>query len=187
MEELLILEFVIKQLSYSGFLNMLVASHKYRGRQRYWETSATQPTHGAESRSPPWTTLVEPDIIAPLCEQQRNDLFLNWNRNWGKQWERKLALMKFKECNLNLTSSNLIYPRKSRFWQVNSRKKKESLKIITLNVKCSLSFYTAQMEAGDGTEYKCIFVANTCKMLISLLTSVKGAIEKDRNKSASSS
>ena len=25
---------------------------------------------------------------------------------------------------------------------------------------------------------KCIFVANTCKMLISLLTSVKGAIEK---------
>ena len=34
---------------------------------------------------------------------------------------------------------------------------------------------------------KCIFAANTCKMLITLLTSVKGAIEKDRNKSASSS
>ena len=33
---------------------------------------------------------------------------------------------------------------------------------------------------------KCIFVANTCKMLTSLLTSVKGAIEKDCNKSASS-
>ena len=34
---------------------------------------------------------------------------------------------------------------------------------------------------------KCIFVGNTCKMLTTLLTSVKGAIEKDRNKSASSS
>ena len=31
---------------------------------------------------------------------------------------------------------------------------------------------------------KCIFAANTCKMLTSLLTSVKGAIEKDCNKSA---
>ena len=33
---------------------------------------------------------------------------------------------------------------------------------------------------------KCVFVANTCKMLTSLLTSVKGAIENDCNKSASS-
>ena len=33
---------------------------------------------------------------------------------------------------------------------------------------------------------KCIFAANTCKMLTSLLTSVKGAIEKDGNKSVSS-
>lgn len=33
---------------------------------------------------------------------------------------------------------------------------------------------------------KCVVVANTCKMLTSLLTSVKGAIEKDCNKSASS-
>ena len=30
---------------------------------------------------------------------------------------------------------------------------------------------------------KDIFVANTCKMLIGLMTSEKGAIEKDRNKS----
>ena len=34
---------------------------------------------------------------------------------------------------------------------------------------------------------KCIFVANTCNMLTSLFTSVKGAIEKDCKKSASSS
>ena len=34
---------------------------------------------------------------------------------------------------------------------------------------------------------KYIFVANTCKMLITLLMSVKGAIEKDRNKPAPSS
>ena len=33
---------------------------------------------------------------------------------------------------------------------------------------------------------KCVFAANTCKMLTSLLTSVKGAIGKDCNKSASS-
>ena len=30
------------------------------------------------------------------------------------------------------------------------------------------------------------FVANTCKMLIGLMTSEKGAIEKDRNKSTCS-
>ena len=29
--------------------------------------------------------LVEVDIIAPLCEQLSNDLFLNWNRNQSKQ------------------------------------------------------------------------------------------------------
>jgi len=33
---------------------------------------------------------------------------------------------------------------------------------------------------------KCVFAANTCKMLTSLFTSVKGATEKDCNKSASS-
>ena len=33
---------------------------------------------------------------------------------------------------------------------------------------------------------KYIFVANTSKMLIGLMTSEKGAIEKDRNKSTSS-
>ena len=38
----------------------------------------------------------------------------------------------------------------------------------------------------DWLNTKCIFVANTCKMFISLLTSVKGGIEKDRNKSTCS-
>ena len=48
------------------------------------------------------------------------------------------------------------------------------------------SFYTARMEAGDELSTKYIFVANTCKILIGLMTSEKGTIEKDRNKSTCS-
>ena len=54
-------------------------------------TSGNQPTHGVESRTPPWTTLHGVDIIASLCWQRRNGLFLNRNRIQiqSKQWERK--------------------------------------------------------------------------------------------------
>ena len=38
----------------------------------------------------------------------------------------------------------------------------------------------------DSLKTKCIFVVNTCKMFISLLTCVKRAINKDRNKSTCS-
>ena len=63
-------------------------------------TFGNQPTHGVESRTPPWTALLGVDIIARLCWQLTNDLFLNWNRTQSKQWERKLALRIFKELQL---------------------------------------------------------------------------------------